>query len=117
MSHPPAGAPPWKSRTAAYRQLLESLWYASETFRGEGDGGLEGAKLACHAVGHFIAVRHENPELAAPFSALHAALLDIERGVEPELFSRDPSLKRRSRSSQRRHLRVLATAAVDVLMF
>ncbi len=44
---------------------MESLWYASETFENEGDGGLERAKLACRAVGRFIAVRHENPRLAA----------------------------------------------------
>lgn len=44
-----------------------SLWYASHTFESEGDGGLEGAKLACRAVARFIGVRHENPVLAAPF--------------------------------------------------
>jgi hypothetical protein len=49
------------------------------------------------AVARFIAVRHENPELAAPFLALHAALEDVERGVQPELFSHDPTLRKRSR--------------------
>jgi hypothetical protein len=117
MSDPPAGAPPWKSRTAAYRELMESLWYASKTFRDEGDGGIEGAKIACKAVARLIGVRHENPELAAPFLALRAALEDVERGVQPELFSHDPSLKKRSRSSQRKHLQMLASVALDVLMF
>jgi hypothetical protein len=95
---------------------MESLWYASEAFRDEGDGGIEGAKIACKAVARFIAVRHQNPELAAPFLALRAALEDVERGVQPELFSHDPSLKKRSRSSQRKHLQMLASVALDVLM-
>src|SRR5687768_15509045 len=81
LSDPPAGAPPFKGRIAAERELMESLWHASETFREEGDGGLEGCKIACRAVARFIAVRHQNPELAAPLLALHAALQDVERGV------------------------------------
>ena len=117
MSHPPGGAPPWKSRTAAYRELMELLWYASEAFRNEGDGGIEGAKITCKAVARFIAVRHENPELAAPFLALHLELENVERGVQPEMFSRNPSLRKRSRSLQRKHLRILASVALDVLMF
>jgi len=38
MTQPPAGAPPFKGHRAAYRELMESLWYASETFENEGDG-------------------------------------------------------------------------------
>ena len=67
MLDSPAGAPPFKPHQEAYRELMESLWYASDTFENEGDGGQEGAKLACRAVARFIGVRHENPILAAPF--------------------------------------------------
>jgi hypothetical protein len=116
MTEPPAGAPPFKGRIAAEFELLEALWYASKTFREEGDGGLEGCKIACRGVARFLAVRHRNPELAAPFLALHAALQDVDRGVPPELFSTDPSLRKRSRSSHRKHLRMLASVALDVLM-
>jgi hypothetical protein len=112
----PAGAPQFKSRASAERELLRSLWYAAEVFLEEGDGGIEGCKIACQAVARFIGVRHQNPELAAPFLALRAALEDVERGVRPDLFSMDPGLRKRSRSSQRKHLQMLASVALDVLM-
>ncbi len=116
MSGPPTGSPPFKGRVAAYRELMKTLWYASETFRDEGDGGIEGAKLACQAVARFIAVRHENPELAAPFLAIRAAFQDLERGVGPDLFSTNTSLRKRSRSSERKHLQMLASVAMDIFM-
>jgi hypothetical protein len=116
VSDIPPGAPPFKGRIAAERELMEALWYASKTFREEGDGGLEGCKIACRAVARFVAVRHHNPELAAPLIALRAALQDVERGVTPELFSTDPVLRKRSRSSQRKHLQMLASVALEVLM-
>jgi hypothetical protein len=115
-SDPPAGAPPFQELESAYNELLAGLWYASEPFVNEGDGGLEGCKIACQAVARFVAVRHQNPELAAPLLALRAGLQDVERGVTPELFSTEPTLRKRSRSSQRKHLQMLASVALDVLM-
>jgi len=112
----PAGAPPFQDLQEAYRELLESLWYASEVFENDGDGGLEGAKLACHAVVRFIGVRHENPKLAAPFLMIRQSFADLERGLEPPLFSRNPNPRERERSSQRKHLQMLAAAAMEVLM-
>ena len=116
MSESPPGAAPLKPLDVAYRELLESLWYASEVFKNEGDGGLEGAKLACHAVARFLWVRNENPELAAPFLTLFTSFRDLEQGVEPPLFSNSPRLKERDRSSQRKHLQMLAAVALEVLM-
>jgi len=116
MSDSPAGAPPFKDLQAAYRELLESLWYSAYRFQNEGDGGLEGAKLACHAVVRFIGVRHENPELAGPFLQIMASLKDLEEGLDPPLFSKDLKLRERERSSQRKHLQMLAAVAMDVLM-
>src|SRR3954467_15107503 len=110
------GGPPFKPKNAAYDELMKGLWMAAENFRNEGDGGIEGAKLACRAVARFIAVRHVDPELAAPFLALHAAFEDLERGIQPELFSTDVSQKRRSRSSQRQYLQLLASVLLDVLI-
>ena len=37
MDKPPAGAPPFKGRVKAYRELMESLSYASELFKNEGE--------------------------------------------------------------------------------
>jgi len=68
-----------KGHRAAYRELLETLWYAS---------GLEGAKLACRAVAHFLWARDENPELAAPFLMIASSFTDLEQGLEPPLFSK-----------------------------
>jgi hypothetical protein len=116
MTQPPAGAPPFKGHRAAYRELMESLWYASETFENEGDGGLEGAKLACRAVGRFIAVRHENPRLAAPFLTIMQSFNDLEQGLTPPLFSKNPKPRERERSSQRKHLQMIAAVAMEVLM-
>ena len=116
MAKPPGGAPPFQPARAAYREFLQNLWYAQELFQLKGDAGLEGAKLACQAVARFIAVRHENPELAAPILALFKALEDVEKGIEPELFSLDLSKKReRSRSSLRKHVQLLAAVAMEVL--
>ena len=116
MPEPPAGAPPFKGHRAAYRELLESLWYASETFENEGDGGLEGAKLACRAVGRFIAVRHENPGLAAPFLTIMQSFNDLEQGLDPPLFSKNLKPRERERSSQRKHVQMVAAVAMEVLM-
>ena len=95
---------------------MESLWYASHTFENEGDGGLEGAKLACRAVARFIGVRHENPVLAAPFLTVMQSLADLERGLDPPLFSKSVKLRERERSSQRKHLQLLAAISMEVLM-
>jgi hypothetical protein len=116
MSESPAGAPPFKAHRAAYRELLESLWYASQTFENEGDGGLEGAKLACRAVARFIGVRHEEPRLAAPFLSIMQSFNDLERGLDPPLFSKNVKHRERERSSQRKHLQMLAAVAMDVMM-
>lgn len=116
MSDSPAGAPPFTGHRAAYRELLQSLWYAADRFESEGDGGIEGAKLACRAIVRFIGVRHENPWLAAPFLEMKAAFEDLEQGLDPPLFSNDVRLRERERSSRRKHLQMLAGVAMDALM-
>lgn len=115
MSLTPAGAPPFQDLEAAYRELLESLWYASQLFENEGDGGLAGAKLACRAVARFIGVRHENPWLASPFLTMMQSFDDLQRGLDPPLFSKNVEPKERERSSQRKHLQMLAVVATEVL--
>ena len=110
----PAGAPTWKSLRSANRELLESLYYAFTEFKNKGDGGREGVRLACQAAARFIAVRHENPELAVPFLAIYQALLDFDRGVQTELLSTEPL--QRSRSGQKAHLKRMASACLEVLV-
>jgi hypothetical protein len=105
-----------RGHRAAYRELMESLWYAAKVFKEKGDGGHEGAKLAGHAVIRLLGVRHENPELAAPFLALHAAISDLQQGLDPELFSRSKEGRKRSRSRQRKHAQLFAAACMEALM-
>jgi hypothetical protein len=69
------------------RELMEKLWYANFLLEDEGDGGLEGVMIACRAMRDFIAVRHENPELPAPFLSVAQAIEDSRNGVTPDLFS------------------------------
>jgi len=110
----PAGPPPWKSLRSANKELLESLYYAFTQFKNKGDGGREGVRLACQAAARFIAVRHENPELAVPFLAIYQTLLDHDRGVQTELLATEPL--QRSRSHQKAHLKRMASACLEVLV-
>jgi hypothetical protein len=116
MKRTPAGAPEFKPHRAAYKELLKTLQYAYHVFHTEGDGGIEGARLACRAIARFIGVRHEPPELAGPFLAIFEAFGDLSKGITPELFSVDATAKERSRSSQRKHMQATAAASMEVLM-
>jgi hypothetical protein len=95
---------------------MEGLYYASELFKNEGDGGIAGAKTAMHAVARYIAVRHERPELAAPILAIHQGFSDLENGVLPDLFSNDPVPKERSRARQHKHAQLTASVLMEALM-
>jgi hypothetical protein len=85
-------------------------------FRKAGDGGKKGCKTACIAVMRYLAVRHENPELAVPFDALIGAFTSVEKGVLPEIFNPKSRPSKRSRSELRAYQRLWAAAALDVLM-
>jgi len=111
----PRGAPPYQELGDAYHELLQALWYAHQVFASKGDAGREGVRIACQAVVRFIAVRHENPELAAPLLAVRQALQDWENGIETELLAKNPQEMERSRSGQKRHLKAMASACLEVL--
>jgi hypothetical protein len=100
----------------AYRQLLENLYYANEVFKKKGDSGREGIRIACRAVAQFIMVRHENPELAAPLMALGSALIDVEKGIKSPILYPEASDGSRSRSSVKKHLIVVASVCLEVLV-
>jgi hypothetical protein len=113
LPEPPGGAPPFKSRVSAYKELLQALNYAYLQFKEKGDGGREGVRLACQAVARFIAVRHEDPQLAAPLLAMRQALIDHDRGIESELFAKPT---KRSRSGLKAHLKCCASVCLEVLV-
>jgi hypothetical protein len=112
----PRGAPPKKHVLAAYRELLTSLYYATQIFHEKGDTGREGIIIACHAVAQFIAVRHENPELAAPFLALRAAMLDLQKGRGNPILMTEASDTPRPRSQLKKHMIVTAAACLEALV-
>jgi hypothetical protein len=116
MTDSPAGAPEFKGHRAAYRELLEALFYAVDRFENEGDGGRKGARIASVAAARFLAVRHEDPRLAGPFLAIAQSLDDLKRGLNPPLFSRQIEARERDRSSERKHVQMLAGAAMEVLI-
>jgi hypothetical protein len=112
----PRGAPVKKELPEAYKELLENLYYAQHEFHGRGDAGREGVRIACQAVVRFLAVGHINPELAAPFLAVRAALEDLENSITHELFDLDSNESRRSRSGQKKHLQAVASVCLEALV-
>ena len=100
----------------AYRQFLENLYFAHEVFKTKGDSGREGSRIACRAVAQFISVRHENPELAAPFLTLLLALTDVEKGIKSPILSPEASEGSRSRDSRKKHLKAVASVCLEVLV-
>ena len=113
---PPGGAPPRMEMAAALREFFEGLYYGADLFKNKGDGGLEGAKVACHAAARFIAVTVQNPDLAAPFLAIRQGLVDVEKGITPDLFATYPKAKPQSRSLQRKFAQLTASAIMKALM-
>jgi len=70
----------------------------------------------CLSCGRPVYRCHENLELAVPFLEVYKALEDFDGGVEPELLAKDSSLKKRPRSSRKAHLKLMASACLEVLV-
>lgn len=100
----------------AFRELQESLWRAQIEFHSKNDAGRSGAKLSCLAVARFLRVLDQNPLMAAPFFTIRGALDDLDRGVTAELLNRYASDSVRSRSSQKKHLQIMASACLEFLV-
>jgi hypothetical protein len=111
----PRGAPEKQDLEPAYNELMGKLYLAFKQYSDEGDAGRKGVSAACWAVVQFIAVRHENPELAIPFLAIRQALTDFDNHVDPDLLSRTGA-KERSRSGVKAHLRRWASVCLEVLI-
>jgi IS5 family transposase len=99
------------------REFAENLRQAAYVFENEKDGRFRGSILACRTVARFIYQRNGGAELAAPFLHIATAFEDLERGGKPRLFSKKSAPeKERERSPERKHIHVLAAAALEVLL-
>ena len=99
------------------QEFAETLRQAAFIFEKKKDGRFQGTILACRAVARFIHLRGGGAELAAPFLHIAAAFGELERGGKPRLFSKKSVLeKERERSPERKHIHMLAAAALEVLV-
>jgi hypothetical protein len=99
------------------RNFLETLRGAAYIFEKEENGRFQGSIFACKAVAGFIYQRKGGAELAAPFMQIAAAFEELERGGKPKLFSKKSAPDReRERSPERRHIHMLAAAALEVMV-
>jgi hypothetical protein len=99
------------------REFAETLRGAAFIFEKEENGRFQGSILACRAVARFIYQRRGGAELAGPFLQIAAAFEELERGGKPKLFSKKSAPdKERERSPERRHIHMLAAAALEVIV-
>jgi hypothetical protein len=95
---------------------MEGLWFAHKLFKEKGDGGISGCRTACQAITRFIAVRHENPELATTFIRMHDGFGSLLRGVIPELFRLEQETSERSRGDLRKYQQLWAAVCMEFYM-
>jgi hypothetical protein len=102
---------------AVEKEFAETLRQAAFIFEKEKNGRFMGSILACRAVARFIHQRNGGAELAGPFLQIAEAFTELERGGKPRLFAKksDPE-KERDRSPERRHIHMLAAAALEVMI-
>jgi hypothetical protein len=97
------------------REFAETLRQAAYIFEREENGRFQGSILACRAVARFIHLRNGGAELAGPFLQIAEAFKELERGGKPRLFSKKTvPEKERERSPERKHVQMLAAAALEV---
>jgi len=98
-------------------EFMETLRQAAFIFEREKDGRFHGSIVACKAVARFIHRRGGGAELAGPFLQIAAAFEDLARGGKPRLFlKKSTPEKERERSPERKHVHVLAAAALEVMI-
>jgi hypothetical protein len=96
--------------------FFETLREVAFIFEKEENGRFRGPILACKTVARFIYQRGKGAELAGPFFQIAAAFEDLEKGGKPRLFSKKSTPeKERQRSPERRHIHMLAAAALEVI--
>jgi hypothetical protein len=101
----------------AEQEFAETLRKAAYVFENEKDGRFHGSILACRAAARFIYQRKGGAELAGPFLQIATAFQELERGGNPRLFSKKSARdKERERSPERKHIHMLAAAALEVMV-
>jgi hypothetical protein len=99
------------------REFAETLRLAAYIFEKEKNGRFLGSITACKAVARFIYQRGGGAELAGPFLQIAEAFKALERGNKPRLFAKKSAPeKERERSPERKHIHMLAAAALEVLV-
>src|ERR1700730_9217224 len=99
------------------QEFAETLRLAAYIFEKEKNGRFLGSITACKAVARFIYLRGGGAELAGPFLQIAGAFQALERGGKPRLFAKKSAPeKERERSPERKHIHVLAAAALEVLV-
>jgi hypothetical protein len=99
------------------QEFVETLRAAAFIFEKEKDGRFLGSILACQAVARFIYQRNGGAELAGPFLQIAEAFKELARGGKPRLFlKKSAPAKERERSPERKHIHMLAAAALEVLV-
>jgi hypothetical protein len=99
------------------REFADTLRGTAFIFEKEKNGRFQGSILACRAVVRFIHQRGGAAELAGPFLQIAAAFEELERGGKPKLFSKKSAPdKERERSPERKHIHMLAAAALEVMV-
>jgi hypothetical protein len=99
------------------KEFAETLRQAAFVFENEENGRFQGSILACRAVVRFIYQRGGGAELASPFLQIATAFEDLGHGGKPRLFSKKSvAPKERERSPERKHIHMLAAAALEVLV-
>src|SRR5205085_7370795 len=99
------------------QEFAETLRQAAYIFQREENGRFVGSIMACKAVARFIYLRGGGAELAGPFLQIAEAFKELEHGGKPRLFAkRSAPQKERERSPERKHIHMLAAAALEVLV-
>jgi len=99
------------------QEFVETLRQAAFVFQNEKNGRFQGSIFACQAVARFIHQKGGGAELAGPFLQIAAAFKELERGGKPKLFSKKTvPEKERERSPERKHIQMLAAAALEVMV-
>jgi hypothetical protein len=98
-------------------EFFETLRQAAFIFENERNGRFLGSILACRAVAKFIYRRGRGAELAGPFLQIAEAFKELDRGGKPRLFvKKSAPSKERERSPERKHIQMLAAAALEVFV-
>ena len=99
------------------QEFAETLRQAAFIFQNEKNGRFQGSIFACRAVARFVHQRGGGAELAGPFLQIAEAFKELERGGKPKLFSKKSvPEKERERSPERKHIQMLAAAALEVMV-